>query len=93
MYFRIDLAIECLDNTIGFELRDNGRPKIIYKLPIYVPCEKIIVKHYGGMWDPNKKKEKLKQKYLEQHCKNYSKCGKKTRVYCKCPKGLFLCYG
>ena len=24
----------------------------------YVPCEKDIVKHYGGMWDPSKKWEK-----------------------------------
>ena len=34
---------------------ENGRPKIASKLPIYVPCEKIKVKHYGGMWDPSKK--------------------------------------
>ena len=28
---RRDLAIECLENTIGFELGDNGRPKKTYK--------------------------------------------------------------
>ena len=51
-------AIECLENTIGFKLGDNGQPKRTYKLPIYVPCEKITVKHHGRMWDPSKKKEK-----------------------------------
>ena len=37
---------------------DNGRPKRTSKISIYVPCEQIIAKHHGGMWDPSKKKEK-----------------------------------
>ena len=91
--FRRALAIECLENTIGVELGENGRPKRTSKIPIYVPCERITVKHHGGMRDPSKKKEKVKQKYQKQRCQNYSKCGKKTGVYCKCSKDLFLCSG
>ena len=44
------LAIKCLENTFGVELCDDGQPNITSKLPIYVPCEKIIVKHHGGIW-------------------------------------------
>ena len=54
------LAIECLENTIGFELGDNGQPQKTSKIPIYVPCEKITVKHHGRMWDPSKKRKKVK---------------------------------
>ena len=57
------LAIECLEKKIGVELGDNGRPNRSCKIPLYVPFEKIKVKHYGGMWYPSKKKEKVKQKY------------------------------
>ena len=44
------LAIQCIGNTIGVEFRDNGRPKITSKLPVYVPCKKFTVKHHCGMW-------------------------------------------
>ena len=54
LYFWRDFTIECLENTIGVELEDNGRPKITSKIPIYVPYEKITLKHHGGMWDPRK---------------------------------------
>ena len=43
------LAIECLENKIGVELGDNGRPKRSFKVTVYAPCEKTTVKHYGGM--------------------------------------------
>ena len=43
------LEIKCLENTIGVELGENGRPNRTYKLPTYVPCEKITVKNHGGM--------------------------------------------
>ena len=33
------LVIECLGNTIGVELGENGRPNRTSKIPIYVPCE------------------------------------------------------
>ena len=69
---------------------NNVLPKRTYKIPIYVPCEKIKVKHHGVMWDPSQKKEKVKQKYQKQHCQKYSKCGENTRVYCKFSKGLLL---
>ena len=58
LYFWRDLAIECLENTIGFELGQNGRPKRTSRLPIHVPFDKSTVKHNGGMWDPSKKKGK-----------------------------------
>ena len=49
--FQRALAIECLNNTIGAELGDNGRPNQTSKIPMYVPCEKITIKQHGGMWD------------------------------------------
>ena len=45
------LEIWCLENTAGIELGENGRPKKISRLPIYVPCEKFTVKHHGEMWN------------------------------------------
>ena len=56
------LAIECLENTIGVEFGDNVKPKRDCKIPVYVPSDKIAVKHYGGMWDPSKKKERSERK-------------------------------
>ena len=41
------LSIECLENKIGVELLENRRPNRTCKIPIYVPCGKIIVKHHG----------------------------------------------
>ena len=35
--------------------------------------------------------EKSEQKYQNQICQKYLKCGKNARVGCKCYKGLFLC--
>ena len=37
------LEIECLENTIGVELGENGRSKRTYKIPIYVTGKKITV--------------------------------------------------
>ena len=90
MSFWRALEIECHENKIVFELGENGQPNITYKLTIYVPCEKITVKHHGGMWYQSKKWKNGKQKYQKQHCQNYLKCSKKTRVFCNCSKGLFL---
>ena len=47
--FQRALAIECLENKIGVELGQNGRPKSTSKITFYVPCDKITVKHHGGM--------------------------------------------
>ena len=52
------MSIECLDNTIGVELGDNEITKIACIIPIYVPCEKFTVNHYGGMWELIKTKHK-----------------------------------
>ena len=52
------LEIDFLKNTIGVELGENVIPKTTSKLPRYVPCEKITVKHHGGMWYPSFKKGK-----------------------------------
>ena len=59
------MAIECLENSIEVGLGDNGKPKRTSEIPIYVPCEKITVKHHGGMWDPSKKKGKSETKISE----------------------------
>ena len=56
LYFLIYLAIECLKKKIGYELGQNRLPKRTSKIPIYVLCEKISVKHHGGMWEPSKTK-------------------------------------
>ena len=47
--FWIFLGIEFLENTIGVGLGKNGLPKKAPKIPVYVPCEKITVKHHGKM--------------------------------------------
>ena len=52
--FRADLVIECLENTIGVEFGENGRPNKTSKIRIYIPCDKIKVKHHGRMWGPSK---------------------------------------
>ena len=57
MYFCRALAIECIDNNIGVELGDNSQRKITCKTLVCVPCDKFTVKHYGGMWDPIKKRK------------------------------------
>ena len=58
LYFWRALEIEFLENTIGVELEDNGRPKRTFKLHIHAPCEKIIVKHHCGVWGLSKKSKK-----------------------------------
>ena len=40
---------------IGVGLGYIGRHKIAYKIPVYFPCDKVTVKHYGGMCYPSKK--------------------------------------
>ena len=91
LYFQRYFAIECLENKIGVESGQNGLPNRIYKLPMYVNCEKITVKHHGGMCDPKKNKGKVEQKYQKQRCQNYSKFSKKTRVDYNCSKIILLC--
>ena len=59
------MAIECLKNIIGLELGYNGRPKRACKIPVYVTCEQVTVKHYGRMWDTSRKKMKKKFKYIK----------------------------
>ena len=55
-------SIECLENRIWVELRENVKHKIDCKITVYVPCEKVTLKHYGGMWDLSKKTEKSETK-------------------------------
>ena len=68
-YFWRALEIECIENTIGFELGENGQPKTTSKIPIYAPSEKIIAKHHGGMWDLKKNQKN----HQNQRCQNYPK--------------------
>ena len=46
-------------------MRENVGPKITCKVPLYVPREKITVKHHGGMWDTSKKTGKSETKILK----------------------------
>ena len=62
LYFWRALTIECLENTIGVELGDNGWPKRACKIPVYVPWEKTTVKHCGRMLGQSKKKGKSETK-------------------------------
>ena len=55
MHFWRALVIDFLENKILVELGDNGQPSRTSKIPMYVPCEQIKVKHHGEMWDPSKK--------------------------------------
>ena len=55
------LEIDFLKNTIGVEFRENIRPKRTSRLPSCVPCDKIEVKHRGGIWYPSFKKVKSKK--------------------------------
>jgi hypothetical protein len=92
--FRRALAKECLENTIGIDEGDIGRPRRHLAMPTRVECEMVTVKHFCGMWDSSSKKwKKTRQKYQKQRCSNHSNCNKMTRTYCKCTKGLFLCAG
>ena len=70
------LAIEWIENTIAVEFGENGQSNGTYRIPIYVPCEKITLKQHDGMWNPSKKRKRVKQKYQKQSCHKYSKCGK-----------------
>jgi hypothetical protein len=90
--FRRALAKECMENTIGIEEGDIGRPIRQLTMPIPVQCQMITVKHFCGMWDSSGNKwKKTRQKYQKQRCTNHTICKKMTRAYCLCTKGLFLC--
>ena len=90
--FRRALAKECMENTIGMEEGDTGRPRRHLTMNIPVQCHMITVKHFCGMWDSSAKKwKKTLQKYQKQRCTNHGTCKKMTRAYCLCNKGLFLC--
>ena len=90
--FRRYLSIEYIENTIGVNVFENGQPKRNSKISIYVPCEKITVKHYGRMWDPSKKR-KSETKISKAVMSELFRCDKNTRLYFKCSKGIFLCSG
>ena len=65
---------------------DNGQPKINYKISIYVPSEQITAKQYFGMWDPRRRKKKVKHKYQKQLCQNYSNAVKITGYIVSAPR-------
>ena len=56
MEFLRSSEIEFLENKIRVKLRDNGWPKISWKMLKYVPFKQVTMKHYGGKWDSSKKK-------------------------------------
>ena len=64
IYLWRSLEIKGLENTTVVKLGDKVRPRIACRILVYIPCEKITVKHYGRMRYPSKKKrKKVKQKY------------------------------
>jgi hypothetical protein len=92
LLFRREFARECLENTIGQDETDVGRPVRGCNVPIAFPCELVTIAHFCGMWDAGRKKfKKSKQKYQKQRCIYYNHCKNRTRSYCKCTKGHFLC--
>ena len=64
----------------------NGRPKRNSKITIYVPCEKITVKHHGGIWIQAKRMEKVKQKHQNQRCQNYLNVAKRSGSIVNVPR-------
>ena len=58
MDFRRYLSTQCVENTSWIVLGHNGQYKISCKVPLYTPCEKNTVKHYGRMQDTSLKKGK-----------------------------------
>ena len=56
LYFRQGLAKECLENTIGLEPGDIGRPQRGCTIPAGLECQLVSVSHYCGMWDGGSKK-------------------------------------
>ena len=90
--FRRALAKEMLENTIGLEDSDRGRPARSCTFPARLPCELVSVTHFCGAWDgATTQFKKASQKYQKHRCRNFSVCKQKTRTYCNCNKGVFLC--
>ena len=54
--FRRGLAKECLENTIGLDPGDIGRPQRGCTIPAGLECQLVSVSHYCGMWDGGSKK-------------------------------------
>ena len=75
LYFWRALVIECLENTTGAELGDNGLPKRFYQIPVYTPCDKQQEKIWQDL-ESKQKEEKVKLKDQKQRCQKYSKFGK-----------------
>ena len=43
------------------ELGHNGQPEKYFPMPLYVPFNEVIVKHYCGKWYSRKKEKTKKQ--------------------------------
>ena len=80
------LAMECLEKKIGFKLGDIEWPKRGSKIPIYVSCEKITVRHHGRMWHP---KQKWNRNIKSRSIKTIQKVVKRTGYIASVPRVYF----
>ena len=56
--FRRQLAIQCMENTIGTEPGDSGRPMPTCRGPQIVGCHLEKVPNYSAKWQPTAENSK-----------------------------------
>ena len=94
LQLRRKLAHYMMENTIGGDTVDSGRPRRSTCNPSIVACTLLKVKKYEGSYDRKAKKfKKVKQEYQKQRCASFKTCNQWTRSFYKCTLGLFLCNG
>ena len=92
--FRRKLVHEMMENNIGGDTVDSGRPRGSTYTPSIVACTLLRVKKHEGSYDREARKfKKVKQEYQKQRCANFKTCNQWTRSFCKYSLGLFLCNG
>ena len=64
LQFRRKLVHEIMDNTIGVDTADFGRPRRSTCTPAIVPCNILKVKKHEGSYDGKEKNQNVKQEYM-----------------------------
>ena len=83
LQFRRKLTHEMMENTIGVDTMDYGRPRRSTCNPAIVPCTLLKVKKHEGSYHQKAKKiKKFKQEYQKQRCANFKTCNQWTRSFC-----------
>ena len=91
--FRKKLAWEMMNNALGGDavVDEDSRMSLRKRKHQH---ELVKLKPFQGTWCAlTKKFKRVKTKYQQQRCNNWSTCKKQVRTYCKCTNGLFLCNG